>query len=106
MARRIDGRGWQRIARARWARLAFAVLLVAGLTFALLVEALPARAASCANMDAIRVPGAERQQAFCLDDLTTTSLVATGHTDMSDWLPLHASGTRNPSGVPGIQIEN
>ena len=57
-------------------------------------------------MDAIRVPGAERQQAFCLDDLTTTGLVATGHTDMSHWLPLHASGTRNPSGVPGIQIES
>ncbi|MDP9374205.1 MAG: tannase/feruloyl esterase family alpha/beta hydrolase, partial [Chloroflexota bacterium] len=56
-------------------------------------------------MDAIRVPGAERQQAFCLADLTTSYLTLTGHTDASDWLPLHAAGTRNPSGVPGIQID-
>jgi len=56
-------------------------------------------------MDQIRVPGAERQQASCLDDLTTSGLVLTGHTDVSDWATLHAAGTRNPSGVPGTQID-
>ena len=28
-----------------------------------------------------------------------------GHTDLSDWSGLHAPGTRNPSGVPGIQVD-
>jgi alpha-beta hydrolase superfamily lysophospholipase len=62
--------------------------------------------AHCANMAAIAVPGAERQVAACLDDLSTKSIAATGHTDASDWLPLHSAATRNPAGVvPGIQID-
>jgi pimeloyl-ACP methyl ester carboxylesterase len=56
-------------------------------------------------MDIISVPGAEQQQQFYLEDLTTNGLIETGHTDQNDWLPLHASGTWNPVGVPGIQID-
>ncbi|MEU4218755.1 tannase/feruloyl esterase family alpha/beta hydrolase [Actinoplanes sp. NPDC026623] len=47
------------------------------------------------------VPGAERQQAQCLSDLTT----AGGHTDPADWAGLTPAGARNPAGVPGIQID-
>ncbi|MGH8894314.1 MAG: tannase/feruloyl esterase family alpha/beta hydrolase [Actinomycetes bacterium] len=59
----------------------------------------------CATVDSVRVPGAEHQQAACLEDLTTAGTQLTGHTDRSDWNGLHASGTRNPSGVPGIQVD-
>lgn len=45
------------------------------------------------------------QQVDRLDDLTTASTVATGHTDASDWAGLNAPGTRNPSGVPGLQVD-
>ena len=76
--------------------LAAAALLAAG----------PALAADCARFAALQVTGAEKQVATCLDDLETTYLVATGHTDASDWLPLHSQQTRNPPGaVPGIQID-
>jgi hypothetical protein len=51
------------------------------------------------------VPGAERQVAACLDDLTTASTVASGHTNPDDWAGLHAAGTTNPSGVPGVQVD-
>ena len=64
-----------------------------------------ARAADCPNLQAINVPGAERQELACLDDLTTAGLVASGHTNSADWAGLHAAGTINPSGVPGIQID-
>jgi pimeloyl-ACP methyl ester carboxylesterase len=91
----------QRNRRSLW--LALSVILVPLLLAT--IGSKPLNAASCSNMETIRVAGAEHQQAFCLDDLTTTNLVLTGHTDMSDWITLHASGTRNPSGVPGIQID-
>lgn len=81
---------------ALWAALVFAAVLGSG----------GARAAACLNMHEIRVPGAERQLNACLEDLTTKYLVFTGHTDASDWLPLHSQATRNPPGaVPGIQID-
>ena len=51
------------------------------------------------------VKGAELQVSACLDDLTTAGTVASGHTDQADWNGLHAAGTRNPSGVPGIQVD-
>ena len=51
------------------------------------------------------VPGAQRQVAACLDDLTTAGTTATGHTVPSDWAGLHPAGARNPTGVPGIQID-
>lgn len=64
-----------------------------------------ALAAECPNADAVKVPGAEMQKSACLDDLTTAGTSATGHTDPSDWEGLHASGTQNPTGVPGLQID-
>jgi len=63
-------------------------------------------AADCSKLNLLTVPGAEKQEAACLDDLTTPYLTASGHTDASDWLPLHSQSTRNPPGaVPGIQID-
>ncbi|MFC6286757.1 tannase/feruloyl esterase family alpha/beta hydrolase [Nocardioides sp. GCM10027113] len=59
----------------------------------------------CARQGRIDVPGAPQQRISCLDDLTTASTVATGHTDPADWAGLHAPGTRNPSDVPGIQVD-
>jgi predicted esterase len=65
-----------------------------------------AGAAECTNMNHLKVPGAEKELMYCLDDLSTTYLIATGHTDSSDWITLHSQTTRNPSGaVPGIQID-
>ena len=64
-----------------------------------------AAAAHCAHRARIDVPDAPMQQADCLDDLTTASTVASGHTDASDWAGLNAPGTNNPSGVPGIQVD-
>jgi hypothetical protein len=64
-----------------------------------------AAAAECPNLADLRVPGAERQESACLDDLTTAGTSQTGHTDPADWSALHARGTRNPSGVPGAQID-
>ncbi len=63
----------------------------------------------CAGARAARVPGADKQLAACLGDLTTAGLVAAAtteraYTDPADWAGLHAPGTRNPTGVPGAQI--
>ena len=66
---------------------------------------MPAPSASCARQSRIDVPGAERQKTACLTDLTTAATVASGHTNVDDWAGLHATGTRNPSGVPGIQVD-
>ena len=61
---------------------------------------------TCAAINSIAVPGAERQDKICLADLTTKYLVAVNRTDASDWTPLHSQATRNPPGaVPGIQID-
>src|SRR3954451_8762206 len=68
-------------------------------------SAAPARAAECPNAGAVKVPGAEMQKSACLDDLTTAGTTLTGHTDESDWEGLHASGTENPTGVPGLQVD-
>jgi hypothetical protein len=59
----------------------------------------------CAHQGRIDVPRAEVQEAACLDDLTTAGTLLTGHTNIDDWNGLHASGTQNPSGVPGIQVD-
>ncbi|MFI0350562.1 tannase/feruloyl esterase family alpha/beta hydrolase [Actinomadura sp. 9N407] len=79
---------------------------VAALT-ALLAPALPALPAHAEDRCALRitVPGAEKQVAACLDDLTTAGTVASGHTVPGDWAGLHPAGTRNPTGVSGIQID-
>jgi hypothetical protein len=52
-----------------------------------------------------KVPGAEVQVAACLSDLTTAGTVASGHTDPADWAGLTPAGVRNPTGVPGVQID-
>ncbi len=59
----------------------------------------------CVHQARLDVPRAEVQKADCLDDLTTAGTVASGHTNIDDWNGLHASGTENPSGVPGIQVD-
>jgi len=61
--------------------------------------------AHCRRIDRIDVPGAQVQQTACLQDLTTASTVASGHTDPQDWAGLNAAGTTNPSGVPGVQVD-
>ncbi|WP_199745774.1 tannase/feruloyl esterase family alpha/beta hydrolase [Amycolatopsis sp. WAC 04182] len=69
----------------------------------MLALATPAQAASgCGN---VRVPGAAKQELSCLDDLTTTGTLATGHTVQSDWAGLTSAGFPAPKGVPGIQID-
>jgi len=76
------------------------------LVLALAPGASAAQAATCPNQSASVVPGAERQQADCLDDLTTKGTTTNGHTDQSDWMSLHASKTKNPDKVvPGLQID-
>ena len=70
-----------------------------------LVWVAPASAATCPGLDRVKVPGAELQELYCLDDLSTAGTSTNGRTDQSDWSSLHASGTRNPSGIPGLQAE-
>ncbi|MGW0466641.1 tannase/feruloyl esterase family alpha/beta hydrolase [Streptomyces sp. NPDC003027] len=82
--------------------------LLAGLT--VVGPAAPAGAgtgspAPCARQDRLRVPGAAHQETACLPDLTTAGLAGTRYTDMADQAGLSAKGTRNPSDVPGIQID-
>ncbi len=54
---------------------------------------------------AVHVPGAEHQRLARLTDLTTTGLVATGHTDPADWAGLTSAALPVPAAVPGIQID-
>jgi dienelactone hydrolase len=80
--------------------------MLPSLLAAVLVAALsPVPAGAAPGCAAPTVPGAERQLAACLSDLTTAGTVATGHTDPADWAGLTSAGARNPSGVPGIQID-
>ncbi|GHK01985.1 tannase/feruloyl esterase family alpha/beta hydrolase [Streptomyces sp. NPDC003753] len=77
---------------------------------ALLVSALPGRAVAgdggrCEPQERIQVPGAAFQQSACLGDMTTAGLAGTPYTDMTDQAGLTAAATRNPSGVPGLQID-
>ncbi|GAB2523270.1 3-hydroxybutyrate oligomer hydrolase family protein [Nocardia heshunensis] len=80
--------------------IATAAVVVAGTVAA--GEQPVARAANCA---APLVLGAQLQIADCLDDLTTAGTVDSGHTVPADWAGLHPAGARNPSGVPGMQID-
>ncbi|MFG3367314.1 tannase/feruloyl esterase family alpha/beta hydrolase [Streptomyces sp. NPDC090032] len=61
--------------------------------------------AHCARQERVHVPGAALQQTACLDDLTTSALAGTPYTDTADQAGLTAKGTRNPSGVPGSQVD-
>ena len=59
-------------------------------------------------MEQLIVPGAERLEAACLADLTTTGTIRTGHTDPSSFTGfggLSVPGTMTPSGIPGIQLD-
>lgn len=62
-------------------------------------------AGHCAGQPRIDVPRAEVQETACLGDLTTAATLVSGHTNQADWNGLHAAGTENPSGVPGIQVD-
>jgi Tannase and feruloyl esterase/3HB-oligomer hydrolase (3HBOH) len=64
-----------------------------------------AHAASCAEAGTVAVPGAERTEQACLGDLTTAGTAPSGHTDPSDWAGLTPTAQRNPSGVPGMQLD-
>ncbi|MEV4473326.1 tannase/feruloyl esterase family alpha/beta hydrolase [Nonomuraea sp. NPDC049504] len=87
-------------------RTSLSALMAALVAIPLAPVASPAAAdARCHGINRLRVPGAQHQVAACLDDLTTAGTLASGHTDQADWQGLHAAGTRNPSGVPGIQID-
>lgn len=59
----------------------------------------------CARMDRLHVPGAQHQQAACLDELTTAGTVASGHTVAEDWAGLTQAALPQPAGVPGIQLD-
>ncbi|MGW0551455.1 tannase/feruloyl esterase family alpha/beta hydrolase [Streptomyces altiplanensis] len=59
----------------------------------------------CARQNRPAVPGAEHQRVACLPDLTTAGLAGTAYTDTADQVGLSAKGTKNPSGVPGVQID-
>ncbi|MFE7124310.1 tannase/feruloyl esterase family alpha/beta hydrolase [Streptomyces sp. NPDC057617] len=61
--------------------------------------------ARCGGRQRVVVPGAEFQSTACLPDLTSTALAGTPYTDSTDWSPLFAQGTKNPTGVPGVQID-
>ncbi|MET8472281.1 3-hydroxybutyrate oligomer hydrolase family protein [Streptomyces sp. NPDC006422] len=69
------------------------------------VSAAPDDAGHCAGRARIHVPGAERQQAGCLDELTTAGTARTGHTDPADYNGLTPKDLATPTGVPGIQID-
>ncbi|WP_255953720.1 tannase/feruloyl esterase family alpha/beta hydrolase [Streptomyces odontomachi] len=65
----------------------------------------PPSATSCPGAARVSVPGAERQQAACLPDMTTAALAGTPYTDTADQAGLAAQGTHNPTGAPGVQID-
>lgn len=100
-------------------RRALPLILALAILAALLplaAEARPNLSGSCANMNALKVPGAEKQRVTCYADLTTAGLPkapllppysATNNfgTYPSDWSLLNDPQTVNPTGVPGIQID-
>jgi len=59
----------------------------------------------CAEGEKLKVPGAEEQLKSCLGDLTTAGTQRSGHTNTQDWEGLNADGTRNPTGIKGIQVD-
>ncbi|MGO1023485.1 3-hydroxybutyrate oligomer hydrolase family protein [Streptomyces rubiginosohelvolus] len=96
--------------RGRWLRgAAVAAAVLTAWTAAPSAAAPPGRDSGghghCARQDVLRVPGADRQQADCLAELTTAGTVPSGHTDPADWAGLTPEGLATPRGVPGIQID-
>jgi hypothetical protein len=82
-----------------------AVALVALMVTFPIPAAADVHSGHCARLERLRVPGAELQQAACLDELTTAGTVASGHTVAADWAGLTAAALPQPVGVPGIQID-
>ena len=95
----------RRVARALLTSCAAAALVAGSLLAAAPASADKPGAGHCARIDKAKVKGAEHTQVACLDDLTTTGTVRTGHTNQADWNGLHAPGSSTPSGVPGIQVD-
>ncbi|MFJ1768321.1 tannase/feruloyl esterase family alpha/beta hydrolase [Amycolatopsis sp. NPDC088138] len=58
-----------------------------------------------ASASRVFVPGAQKQVAVHLDDLTTTGTLASGHTVQADWAGLTSAGLPAPGGVPGVQVD-
>ncbi|WP_410573574.1 3-hydroxybutyrate oligomer hydrolase family protein [Amycolatopsis sp. cmx-4-61] len=70
-----------------------------------LAAALPASASASAGRCTANVPGAEKSVAVCLDDLTTTGTLASGHTVEADWAGLTSAGLPTFGAVPGVQVD-
>src|SRR5919202_3482782 len=96
-----------RSSRPLFVRLSLAFGVIGALVVLLSVASPPlANADTCENMDSLKVPGAEKQDNYCLADLTTKSLIAEGRTNVDDWEGLNSAASTNPPGaVPGIQID-
>src|SRR3954447_6649671 len=82
-----------------WRRASLAALI------GLAALAPSAGAATCANSDQVKVPGAVMQTTACADDLTTAGTAPAGDTDPSDYAGLFPAEQKNPSGVPGLQVD-
>ena len=91
--------------RGSLAVLAAGCLAAATLSVVPLQQAAGSTPDHCARQAKLNVRAAPMQRVSCLDDLTTAGTVATGHTNVDDWNGLHAVGTENPTGVPGIQVD-
>ncbi|MFI6943664.1 tannase/feruloyl esterase family alpha/beta hydrolase [Streptomyces sp. NPDC050418] len=91
--------------RLRTGGTVLAAVLLLGAGTAGAVPAGTADTAHCAGQRPVHVPGAEHHTTACLPDLTTAALSGTAYTDPSDWMSLQAKGTKNPTGVPGVQID-
>ncbi|NRN65085.1 Aromatic ring-opening dioxygenase LigA [Kibdelosporangium sp. 4NS15] len=61
-----------------------------------------AHASTCAP---VVVPGAAHVVRSCLDDLTTTGTLRTGHTVQADWAGLTSAGLPTVGAVPGVQVD-
>ena len=85
----------------RWTLL----LLVPVLVASWLATPAAATGGACADADALRVPGAERQEVTCHADLSATALSLAGRSDPSDWAGLHSKRTVNPPAGAGMQID-
>jgi 3HB-oligomer hydrolase 3HBOH len=70
-----------------------------------LAAALPASASASAGRCRVDVPGAEKSVSTCLDDLTTTGTLASGHTVEADWAGLTSAGLPTYGRVPGVQVD-
>ncbi|MER5910171.1 tannase/feruloyl esterase family alpha/beta hydrolase [Streptomyces sp. NPDC001982] len=78
---------------------------------ALLASAMTATDALSATADRgtgcpeVPVPGAAYVRTACLEDMSSTALSGTDHTDRSDWQGLLSARTENPPGVAGVQLD-